>query len=47
MIYLNQLDGEISKELGQLTELSELYLNNNQLSGEISKVLSLRYLSRV
>ena len=45
MIYLNQLDGEISKELGQLTELSELYLNNNQLSGEISKVL--RYLSRV
>ena len=33
----NQLTGEISKEIGNLRNLRELFLKNNQLSGGVTK----------
>ena len=34
---MNELSGEIPKEIGKLTNLEYLFLNNNQLTGEIPK----------
>ena len=39
-LYINQLSGEIPKELGNLTNLEWLFLHRNQLSGEIPTVLA-------
>ena len=36
-LFNNQLTGEISKEIGKLTNLVYLDLYNNQLTGEIPK----------
>ena len=48
-LYHLQLTGEIPKEIGKLTNLQELYLNNNQLLGkipkEIGKLTNLQYLN--
>ena len=34
-LFANKLTGEIPIEIGNMTHLTELYLNNNQFTGEI------------